>query len=132
MKEEPAFIAIRLSMKSLSKNLPARSEANKLFTQTINKLNQAVQKKYNNDALFAVVTVEEHMKFHSRVRRQTEDPYNLASLSSPNYPVVFNIILWFSIILIFSLIAISLALSNVEDKDSIIYRMTGARGKKEN
>lgn len=58
--------------------------------------------------------------------------YNLAELTSQNYPVVFNIMFWFTIIFVFSLIAISLALSNVEDKDSIIYRMTGARGKKDN
>jgi renin receptor len=56
----------------------------------------------------------------------------LAELTSKNYPVVFNIIFWFSLIFIFALLAISLALSNVEDKDSIIYRMTGARGKKDN
>lgn len=126
-------------MKSLSKTSSARSEANKLFISTIKKLNEVVQKKYDNNALFTVVAVEEHIPHHGRTKRQvvpTQDvdnnPYNIASLSNPDYPVVFNIIFWFSLVLIFSLIAISLALSNVEDKDSIIYRMTGARGKKEN
>lgn len=59
-------------------------------------------------------------------------PHNLAKLTDKDFPVIFNIIFWFTVILVFTLIAISLALSNVEDKDSIIYRMTGARGKKDN
>lgn len=139
MDAKPAFINIRLSMKSLSKTSSARSEANKLFISTIKKLNAVVQKKYENNVLFTVVAVEDHIAHHGRVKRQITaaaenetNPYNIAQLSDPNYPVVFNIIFWFSLILIFALIAISLALSNVEDKDSIIYRMTGARGKKEN
>lgn len=139
MKASPAFINIRLSMKSLSKPSSTRTEANKLFMSTINKLNEVVQKKYNDNALFTIVVVDEHIPHHARLRRQVkpleendENPYNIASLSNPDYPVIFNIILWFSLVFIFALIAISLALANVEDKDSIIYRMTGARGKKEN
>jgi hypothetical protein len=45
-----------------------------------------------------------------------DNPYNLAELTSADYPVVFNIIFWFSFVFIFSLLAISLALSNVEDR----------------
>lgn len=133
MKVDPSFINVRISMKSISKSPSARSEANKLLVSTINKLNEAVQKAYDNNALVTVTTVNvHHQQVHRRSKRATEDPYNLAKLSSQNYPVIFNIIFWFSLILIFALIAISLALSNVEDKDSIIYRMTGARGKKDN
>lgn len=139
MHASPAFISVRLSMKSLSKTSSARAEAHKLFLSTINKLNAVVQKKYNNDALFTIVAVDEHIPHHARVRRQAKqleenntNPYNIASLSNADYPVIFNIIFWFSLVFIFALIAISLALSNVEDKDSIIYRMTGARGKKDN
>lgn len=126
-------------MKSLSKTSSARSEANKLFISKINKLNEVIQKKYSDNALFTIVVVDEHIPHHARLRRQAQplaenetNPYNIASLSGADYPVIFNIILWFSLVFIFALIAISLALSNVEDKDSIIYRMTGARGKKEN
>jgi renin receptor len=105
-----------------------------LLRSTINKLNAAIQKTYNGNALVTVVTTENHQT-HSRSKRAADndyEKYNVASLRSADYPVIFNIIFWFSLILIFSLIAISLALSNVEDKDSIIYRMTGARGKKDN
>jgi renin receptor len=139
MKASPAFINVRLSMKSLSKTSSARSEANKLFIAKMNKLNEVVQKKYDGQALFAIVAVDEHIPHHARVRRQAKpleenetNPYNIASLSGADYPVIFNIIFWFSLVIIFALIAISLALANVEDKDSIIYRMTGARGKKDN
>lgn len=136
MDTKPALINIHLSMKSLSKKA-SRSEANKLLVSTIKKLNDVVQKVYDNEALVVVVTVPSYPQQHSRSKRAAEDeknenPYNLADLTSSNFPVIFNIILWFSLILIFALIAISLALSNVEDKDSIIYRMTGARGKKDN
>lgn len=103
---------------------------------TLNKLNDAIQKAYNGNALVTVITVESHQPQHSRSKREVVEndleKYNLATLRSPDYPVVFNIVFWFTLILLFSLIAISLALSNVEDKDSIIYRMTGARGKKDN
>jgi renin receptor len=135
MKTKPAFISVHLSMKSLSKKT-SESEANKLLTTTLKKLNDVIQKAYDNEALVAVITVPSY-PHHSRAKRAAEDDdisakYNLADLASANYPVVFNIILWFSLVMVFALIAISLALGNVEDKDSIIYRMTGARGKKDN
>lgn len=130
-KEKPTALNARVSLKMLSKNSEASSEALKLLTSTIKKLNAAVEKSYDGNALFAVI-VEAN---HNRVRRQAEpntNPYNLAEPTDPDYPVVFNIMLWFTIIFVFTLLAISLSLSNVEDKDSIIYRMTGARGKKDN
>ena len=144
---------VRLSLKAFSSkraDSPAYAEATKMLTSTIEKLNAAVEKVFDSNAVFAVITLEER---HVRSKRQATgetvsffcqvtsskcylnsvfQDYNLAQLTSKDYPVVFNIMFWFTIIFIFSLIAISLALSNVEDKDSIIYRMTGARGKKDN
>jgi len=137
-KEKPTALNIRVSLRMVSakhaESSAAASEAIKMLTEAIEKLKVAVEKVYGGNAVFAVITVSEH---HVRAKRQTTEPdplnpYNLSKLASPNYPVIFNIIFWFSLVFIFALIAISLALSNVEDKDSIIYRMTGARGKKEN
>jgi renin receptor len=134
-KEKPTALNVRVSLRMLKNSDGGSSEAHKLLTATIEKLSAAVTKAFDGNAVVAVITVGEH---HTRSKRQTEpetpkaNEYNLAELTSKNYPVVFNIIFWFSIIFIFSLLAISLALSNVEDKDSIIYRMTGARGKKDN
>lgn len=160
-KEKPTALNVRVSLGILaakhSESPTAVAEATKLLVATIEKLSASVAKAYDGNAVFAVITVAEH---HVRAKRAVDDevvsfnfrnfakfrkfkiilhafqtaenPYNLAELTSKNFPVVFNIMFWFTIIFIFSLIAISLALSNVEDKDSIIYRMTGARGKKDN
>jgi len=131
-KERPTALNVRLSMVTSKhpESSAAAAEAAKLLTSTIEKLNAAVEKVFDGNAVFAVITLGER---HVRSKRQTADiDYNLAELTSKDYPVVFNIMFWFTIIFVFSLIAISLALSNVEDKDSIIYRMTGARGKKDN
>jgi len=139
-EDKPTALIVRLSLRMLSSKSPSYSEASKLITSTIEKLNIEMQKLYKNEAVVTVVTVAAHHL--SRSKRQTSskqeeelnknNPHNFAELTDKDYPVVFNIIFWFTIVLIFSLIAISLALSNVEDKDSIIYRMTGARGKKDN
>lgn len=136
--EQPTALNVRVSLKlftaSHQPSSPAIAEAQKLLISAVEKLSATVSKATSGNAVFAVITVGEH---HSRAKRQagdedTKSKYNLAELTDKNYPVVFNIMFWFSIIFVFSLIAISLALSNVEDKDSIIYRMTGARGKKDN
>lgn len=134
LKTQPAYINVRISMNSLSKTSKVQTEAGKLLRSTIKKLNDAIQKAYGSNALVTVITTDSRQT-HTRSKRETVDgtnEFNVADLRSADYPVIFNIIFWFSLILLFSLIAISLALGNVEDKDSIIYRMTGARGKKDN
>lgn len=58
---------------------------------------------------------------------------NLALSYSDDYPVIFNIILWFSVVLAFSLLAISYTIGYMDPgRDSIIYRMTSTRMKKDN
>jgi len=58
---------------------------------------------------------------------------NLATKYNSNYPVIFNIILWFSVVLVFSLLAISIVIGTMDPgRDSIIYRMTSTRMKKDN
>ncbi|KZC09382.1 Renin receptor [Dufourea novaeangliae] len=58
---------------------------------------------------------------------------NLAKKYSPNYPIMFNIFLWFGVIFVFSLLAICIAISEMDPgRDSIIYRMTSNRMKKDN
>lgn len=135
-KELPSAIVVKTSLKQV-KNGNALQEAKKLLGDAIEKLEMAVNKIYKGDAVFAVVTVKQH----SRAKRDVEqapkadgegEDYNLAPIYDPNYPVMFNIILWFSIILIFTLLAIALSIARMEDKDSIIYRMTSTRMKKDN
>ncbi|XP_018403726.1 PREDICTED: renin receptor isoform X2 [Cyphomyrmex costatus] len=56
-----------------------------------------------------------------------------AKVYTENYPVIFNIILWFGVVFVFSLLAICIAIANMDPgRDSIIYRMTSNRMKKDN
>lgn len=46
---------------------------------------------------------------------------------------MFNIILWFGVVMVFSLLAISYTIGYMDPgRDSIIYRMTSTRMKKDN
>lgn len=52
-----------------SESTPAIAEAEKLLIATIEKLNAAVEKAYGGNAVFAVITVDEHQT-HVRSKRQ--------------------------------------------------------------
>ncbi|XP_066591249.1 ATPase H(+)-transporting accessory protein 2 isoform X3 [Prorops nasuta] len=58
---------------------------------------------------------------------------NLAKEYNEDYPVIFNIMLWFGVIFVFSLLAICITIADMDPgRDSIIYRMTSNRMKKDN
>ncbi|XP_015171803.1 PREDICTED: renin receptor isoform X3 [Polistes dominula] len=62
-----------------------------------------------------------------------QDDLNHAKYYSSNYPVIFNIFLWFGVVFVFSLLAICIAIADMDPgRDSIIYRMTSNRMKKDN
>ncbi|XP_043504540.1 ATPase H(+)-transporting accessory protein 2 isoform X2 [Polistes fuscatus] len=62
-----------------------------------------------------------------------QDEWNHAKYYSSNYPVIFNIFLWFGVVFVFSLLAICIAIADMDPgRDSIIYRMTSNRMKKDN
>lgn len=64
---------------------------------------------------------------------QNNDDLNLAGSYSEDYPVIFNIILWFGVLIVFSTLAITYAIATMDPgRDSIIYRMTSTRIKKDN
>lgn len=64
---------------------------------------------------------------------QNKDDLNLAGSYSEDYPVIFNIILWFGVLIVFSTLAITYAIATMDPgRDSIIYRMTSTRIKKDN
>ncbi|XP_029044073.2 ATPase H(+)-transporting accessory protein 2 isoform X2 [Osmia bicornis bicornis] len=57
----------------------------------------------------------------------------LAKVYSGDYPVIFNILLWFGVVFVFSLLAICIAIAQMDPgRDSVIYRMTSNRMKKDN
>ncbi|KAB7500619.1 Renin receptor [Armadillidium nasatum] len=58
--------------------------------------------------------------------------YNLAAEYGEDFPVIFNIVLILSIILIVAIIAVSVSMAFMDPgRDSIIYRMTNPRMKKD-
>ncbi|XP_054003982.1 ATPase H(+)-transporting accessory protein 2 isoform X2 [Hylaeus anthracinus] len=78
------------------------------------------------------LTNMEH-NINSNAQSIRQEVYNLAKVYSENYPVIFNIILWFGVAFVFSLLAICIAIGQMDPgRDSVIYRMTSNRMKKDN
>ncbi|XP_021195486.2 ATPase H(+)-transporting accessory protein 2 [Helicoverpa armigera] len=127
-------------------------EAKKLLAEAIEDLSQAFVAAYDGSVLVTAVTtdvahtrrpirsvdtpgadgkpVAQDFEWQSKdlkANNDTDDGYNA------DYPAIFNIILWFVVVMAFSLIAIVYALADMDPgRDSIIYRMTSTRMKKDN
>lgn len=120
-------------------NSTATKEAKQLLIEAIEELNAAFDRKYDGRVLVNVITSDaSHTR---RVRRDTEnkpketveEDLHVSKNYSFDYPVIFNIIFWFGVIMIFTLLAIALFIANMDPgRDSIIYRMTSTRMKKDN
>ncbi|KAG4067977.1 hypothetical protein HA402_010663 [Bradysia odoriphaga] len=142
LKTLPKFVTIRLSLAALKRSA-AITDAQKQLADSIKSLSENAGKAYKDGAVVAVVTVNDddvnvRQKRNVRVTRSDPlpdplDSLNLALSYSEDYPVIFNIILWFSVVLTFSLLAISYTIGYMDPgRDSIIYRMTSTRMKKDN
>ncbi|GLV43738.1 steamer duck [Carabus blaptoides fortunei] len=66
-------------------------EAKQLLVQTLSKLNDAFKKAYGD-----------------------KNKLNLANIYNPDYPVIFNIMLWFGVAMFFSLLAISMVIGGMD------------------
>uniref|UniRef100_A0A336M3W7 CSON002253 protein n=1 Tax=Culicoides sonorensis TaxID=179676 RepID=A0A336M3W7_CULSO len=135
----PTATVIRISLENVLNlhqvTTPAYDETLKILKSSIEDLVVSTEKAYKNKALITLITSVQSI--HKRVRRAvtTDDDrkYNIAPTYDENYPVIFNIVFWFSVVMIFTLLAISLAIGNMDPgRDSIIYRMTSTRIKKDN
>lgn len=138
----PAVHIVRVSLEALlaahEPSSPAFAEAKKLLTTALLELQTAAEKAFDGAVVVGLVTSTEAPLVRSK--RQAEKPkqgetqdFNIAKKYDSNYPVIFNIILWFSVVLVFSLLAISIAIATMDPgRDSIIYRMTSTRMKKDN
>ncbi|XP_031634533.1 ATPase H(+)-transporting accessory protein 2 [Contarinia nasturtii] len=129
----PAFLQIDCnidSTKSRDKDLVPLFEAFETF-------GQKYQENSNGLGLLAIFTTVEQQT-HKRSRREAGitpkfEDLNLADSYSEDYPVIFNIILWFGVLIAFSMLAICYAIATMDPgRDSIIYRMTSTRMKKDN
>ncbi|XP_052869719.1 ATPase H(+)-transporting accessory protein 2 [Anopheles cruzii] len=139
----PAVHIVRVSFEALlashEHNSAALEEARKLFATALEGLQTAAEKAFDGSVIVGLVTASEKPLTRSKRQAQKQEeeeddnPLNLAKKYNGNYPVIFNIILWFSVVLAFSLIAISIVIGTMDPgRDSIIYRMTSTRMKKDN
>ncbi|XP_024892162.1 renin receptor isoform X2 [Temnothorax curvispinosus] len=114
----------------VQKNKTDEEDKNRLLTSTTERTgdkNEMPEKtgevikenKINNTDIQTIIGQPE---FSGRAKTYTED-----------YPVIFNIMLWFGVVFVFSLLAICIAIADMDPgRDSIIYRMTSNRMKKDN
>lgn len=137
----PAVHIVRVSLEALlaahEHSSPAVAEAKKLLTTALLELQTAAEKAFDGAVVVGLVTSTEASLVRSKRQaekpRQSDNEFNIAKKYDSTYPVIFNIILWFSVVLVFSLLAISIAIATMDPgRDSIIYRMTSTRMKKDN
>lgn len=111
-------------------------EAENLLIKTISSITEEYKNFYNGKVLVATLLGTEMASHSMRYRRAAEvaqnERLNVGEEYDEDYPVIFNILLWFAIAFIFTLLAISLAIGRMDPgRDSIIYRMTSTRIKKD-
>ncbi|KAH8278660.1 hypothetical protein KR018_006653 [Drosophila ironensis] len=139
MAKPSNVLLVRVSLegvvKAHGKKSQALDEANKMLSTAIKSLLFAARK--SSDAVLFVCTSEQEPSV-SRTKRDAlgasdKNPFNLAEEYNSDYPVIFNIILWFMVVFGLSLLAICYAIAAMDPgRDSIIYRMTSTRIKKDN
>jgi len=111
-------------------------------TRTIEKLSAALRKAYGDQVLVEMVTQSAAPQEHIVVRRQAgpsttpmpdlNQQFNLASFTDQNYPAAFAIIAGVSIFLALIILFIAVGMWTMDPgKDSIIYRMTTPRLKRD-
>ncbi|XP_055636050.1 ATPase H(+)-transporting accessory protein 2 [Toxorhynchites rutilus septentrionalis] len=136
----PTVHIVRVSFEALlsvhDHSSQAVAEARKLLTNALLELQTAAEKAFDGAVVVGLITSTEaplaRSKRDTAESKQTPD-YNIAKKYDSNYPVIFNIMLWFGVIMVFSLLAISIAIATMDPgRDSIIYRMTSTRMKKDN
>uniref|UniRef100_A0A0A9YKL4 Renin receptor n=1 Tax=Lygus hesperus TaxID=30085 RepID=A0A0A9YKL4_LYGHE len=114
-------------------------EAKRLLSSSTLLLSEVFNTAYNDKVVFGLISSD---VIHTRrFRRQSANdsipvkPSNRQAKDTydPNYPVMFNIFLWFGIAFFMALLATSIGIADMDPgRDSIIYRMTSNRMKKDN
>lgn len=119
------------------------SEAVEILKNALDQLESNLENVYGEKFLLASITDDNHHTRHVRAAdnnnsKPAADPkikpnINLSKRYDQNYSAIFNIILWTSIFLIAALISTAVFICTLDPgRDSIIYRMTTQRIKKEN
>ncbi|CAH2040494.1 unnamed protein product, partial [Iphiclides podalirius] len=116
------------------KSLQAK-EAKKLLGEALEDLSKAFVKAYDGSVLVTAVTTDvAHTRRAVRAAIEPRDEVTQDDDAySADYAAIFNIILWFGVVFTFTLVAIVYAIMDMDPgRDSIIYRMTNTRMKKDN
>nr|XP_022341377.1 renin receptor-like [Crassostrea virginica] len=118
-------------------------DAQTLISDFITKMTEDFKKLYKDNVVVEVLTVNPGQGSYVRKVRKTrslmaaedkdeEEDINLSKDYDENYPAIFNIILWMMIVMFVVLFAVSYGMWNMDPgRDSIIYRMTTTRLKKD-
>lgn len=119
-------------------NSPQVNEAIDVLRDQLVRVTDMLRRVYGDQVLVVSTTVDQLRKL-SRPSRSilqadiTVDDLNLATEYSADYPVIFNIVLWMGIILVLFVAGGTFAMATMDPgQDSIIYRMTNPRMKKDN
>lgn len=112
-------------------------EAKRLISSSILLLSEVFTTAYDDKVIFTVLSSD---AIHTRrYRRQaettappTQDSPSSSSSADDDFPVMFNIFLWSTVAFILVLLACSVGIAQMDPgRDSIIYRMTSNRMKKD-
>ncbi|KAL3848496.1 hypothetical protein ACJMK2_019354 [Sinanodonta woodiana] len=122
---------------------PKAADASQLVTDFIHKITEDLRKLYKDNVVIEVLTTVpvqgQLRKVRSLKADVTDTPkvltkldLNLSQDYNYMYPAIFNIALWIMIIMSLSVFAVAYGIWNMDPgRDSIIYRMTTTRLKKD-
>ena len=122
-------------------NSTTSREALVFLNNALTVMHDAFIQAYDGQVVIVAFTNNASKAHHIRsvtLGRQKRDAtdmetYNLSKKYTETYPVIFNIFLWFGVVFVFSLLAICIVISQMDPgRDSVIYRMTSNRMKKDN
>ncbi|KAK3867807.1 hypothetical protein Pcinc_026760 [Petrolisthes cinctipes] len=116
---------------------PQVEEAINILRVHLVKVTDMMRQRYNDQVLVVTAIVDQDNLLSRRTRSvlQSEATVDVGRNKeySEDYPAIFNIILWLSITLFLAVLATSIAMATMDPgRDSIIYRMTTMRMKKDN
>jgi len=112
-----------------------RRETKRLVSHLIEKLTQELIRCYDNKVIVSVIKESPESRLLSRNKRQTEDtkkPLNLAHVFDPSFHSAFAVTAFTALLMAVLVYGIGISMWNMDpNKDSIIYRMTSQRIKKD-
>ncbi|CAG0882717.1 unnamed protein product [Cyprideis torosa] len=121
---QSSFRTMALLESEYGKDSPQFIEAKVILKETLNEIVQEFQER----KMTLVISSGEKMEDSNRTKRQAA-----ADENDDTFTAIFNIMIWFTVFMVIALIYISVGIGSMDPgRDSIIYRMTSTRMKKDN